>query len=132
MWVTAINDQNTPIEQEPNKWLVNFTAKKEKSEPRAHRTRYSKELHKQAQQALGMIREGKPVMGTRKAVERALAGKPGQLGEGKGKGKGGEGGDGKGGRDGEGEGKGNGGSMSLNKDPVVHVLPPPLLPPKEK
>jgi hypothetical protein len=131
MWVTELDDDNKPKEQETHKWVVNFTAKKEKSEPRAHRTRYSKELHKQAMRALGMIRAGKPVVGTRKAVEKALAGKPGSLGDGTGNGQGEGGADGRGRGEGEG-GRGNGGSASRNEDPVFHILPPPLLPPKPK
>jgi hypothetical protein len=140
MWVTELDEDNKPKEKEANKYLINFSAKKDKWEPRAHSTGYSKKLHEESMKALEMIKAGKPVFGTRKGVEGALQGKQGDAmgtpGQGQGEGEGDGQGNGKGSGQGYGKqgknGQGDGGGMSQNDDPVFHVLPPPLLPPKPK
>jgi hypothetical protein len=83
--------------------------------PRAYRSEYSHEKHEDAQKALGMIMDGKPVAGRRG-------------GEGEGKGKG----DGEGGGKGQGQGNGTGGgSLSNSPEIIFHELPPPKLPEKD-
>lgn len=140
LWVTELDETNKPKEKEPNRWLINFSAKKAKWEPRSHQTEYSRQLHEEAMMALEMIKEGKMVMGTRKGVERAVKGEgegDGKDGFGSGDGNGNGQGTGQGAGRGEGYGKdgsgdGEGGGMSENNDSVFHILPPPMLPPKPR
>ncbi len=88
--------------------------------PRVHVVPYSRELHQQANRALGMLRKGQRVFGNGKDFANARSGK----GKGKGKGKG-RFGDGKRSKD-----KGNPGYSSVAQDPIFHELPPPKMPVK--
>lgn len=140
LWVTELNENNQPKEDKTNKWVVSFSAKKDSIEPRSFRVPYSRQLHKEAAKAQAMLRAGKPVVGTREGIEKALLGEDGKCDKCNGTGKcnggkcdkcGGTGkGDGKGGKGDEEGRKGNAGSMSKNNDSVFHILPPPLLSPK--
>ena len=89
------------------------------SEPRAYRLPYTRELHEQAQEALGTLMGGGGVGGTSEGE-----------GEGEGEGDGDEG-------EGEGEGKEDqgghgGGSLSRNGGIMFHDLPPTKLPNKDQ
>ena len=121
VWVTDMN----PKEKEDDSFFISF-ANEKMYKPRAYRLEYSKELHKDGQEALEMIMGGQAVMGT----NEGLQGK-GEAGEGQGDGQGdgqgeGEGGEG-GGEDGGGEG---GGSLSRNGGISFQRLPPSKLPSK--
>lgn len=88
-------------------WVMDLAG--DGKQPRAYRIDYSREMHEEAQKALGMIRAGKRVVG-------------GRRGDGKGKGKG----------RGSGEGDGNGGgSFSDSPEIIFHELPPSKLPEKD-
>jgi len=125
VWLTELDEEDKPKEEEPNPWILPFVSKQKASEPRAYRLPYSKQLHEQAAQVMQMLRAGKQVVGKR----GDLAGDAGGGGEGEGKGKG----KGKGkGREDKGEGgKGTGeGSLSQDQIFMFYELPPAKLPEK--
>ena len=84
------------------------------SKPRAYRLPYSRELHEQAQEVIGMIMQGQGVGGTNSGI-----------GKGEGKSKNALG------RDGKAKGEENGGSLTRNGGIMFHRLPPPKLPNKD-
>jgi len=89
-------------------------------EPRAYKTKYSREGHEEAQKAIGMIMDGKTVMGSRNGKK----GEGDGSGDGEGKGEGG-------GKKGQGQGNGTGGgSLSNSPEIIFHELPPSKLPEK--
>ena len=93
-------------------WVTDLSG--DGSQPRSYRSEYSRKKHEDAQEALGMIMNGKAVGGRR--------------GEGEG------GGDNKGDGDQKGEGQDGGdgaGSMSNSPEIIFHELPPPKPPKKD-
>lgn len=75
-------------------------------EPRAHKFPYSKQMHKEADRIMQMLKKGEAVVG------QAIKGKPGVRGDGKGK------------------KRGDGGDLSNEQKFEFHKLPPASLPEK--
>ena len=108
VWVRPLNEPKIE-HKEWNDYLLSFYDGK--SEPRAYRIPYSRELHEQTQKAIEAISKGEGVGGTS------------EKGRGKGKKKSG----------GEGSGKAgdSGKSLTNNGGIEFHKLPPPKLPDKD-
>jgi hypothetical protein len=108
IWVTELDDNH---EMKKNQSAV-FTPNRP-DEPRAYKLPYSRKLHEQLTQAMGKLRQGKPVVGRRDGIE-------------------GDGEDGDGdGEEGKEKGKGkNKGSFSKKQKFMFYDLPPPKLPDK--
>lgn len=126
--------------KEPNKitndpgaiflWMIDLHAKsKEAGVPRVHEVPYSKELHQQANKAMGKIGKGGKFFGSKDGGKGGIGD-----GDGDGNGKGGKGGKGKG-KKGQGQNGKNGrggGGMTENADEFnLYELPPPSYPVKE-
>ena len=112
VWDTNLNQNEKKDESGGWRKLFVSVQNYDPREPRAYRIAYSKEDHKEADKALGLIKGGSKVGGGN--------------GKGKGKGKGGKG-------DGDEEGgkkNGGGGSLSRNGGVYFEKLPPPSLPDK--
>jgi len=110
VWATTLSQNE---EGPHSKWWATFLLPFESldiGEPRSYRLPYSKELHENANDALGRIMNGERVGGTNN----------GPMGDGKGNG----------GKEGEGEGEG-GGTFSHSDDISFHDLPAPRLPDKD-
>ena len=111
VWATNLSQkQNDNKDKWWERLLLSFRPS-DLTEPRSYRLPYSKELHEEANDALGRIMKGERVGGTN---------------NGKGKGKG----EGNGNEEGEGEGEG-GGTFSHSDDIGFHDLPAPRLPDKD-
>jgi len=109
LWLKPLSE----TEEEHDDWqdyLLSFYDGK--SQPRAHKLSYSRELHEKTQEAIEMLMGGQGVGGTNE----------GEPGEGEGSEKGAE--------EKTGEGKGKG-SLTRNGEIMFHKLPPPVLPDKE-
>ena len=116
--------QNPEIEKTYDSWddyLISFYDGE--ARPRSYRLPYSRPLHEQAQEAIGMIREGMSVGGTSSGLDGDGDG------EGDGEGEGVAGAQGMGDGQGAGDGEG-GGSLSRNGGIMFHKLPPTVLPDK--
>ena len=111
MWVKPV-ENNEKIHSNFEDYLISFYDGK--SRPRAHRLGYSRELHKQSQDAIMDLMQGKQIGGENNGE--------GEEGEGKGKTS-----------DTDGEGKKNGtgeGSLTRNGGITFYELPPTKLPEK--
>ncbi len=108
VWVRPINEP-TIEHKEWSDYLLSFYDGK--SEPRAYRIPYSRELHEQAQKAIEAISKGEGVGGT----SEEGSGKGKKKSSGKGNGKTGDGGK----------------SLTNNGGIEFHKLPPPKLPDKD-
>lgn len=131
--ISGIVREPEPARDDPGSiylWLVPFDGTSSfnpldysapRGEPRSHKLPYSRSLHKAVDQAMGMIREGKPVV-----LDRG--GKP--RGQGGGEGEPGEGAEGSG--DGTGGGRPGYGYDRDRQDFQVYELPPPRPPVKAR
>ena len=110
MWVKPIENHKKQY-ADLEDYLISFYDGT--SQPRAYRLEYSRELHKQGQDAIMHLMQGKQIGGR-------------NMGEGKGKGKGkGTDMDGSNGQNGNGDG-----SLTRNGDIIFYELPPTKLPEK--
>jgi hypothetical protein len=114
--------KNPDVDNEHDSWedyLLSFYDGD--SQPRAYRMPYTRDLHEQAQEAIGMIRQGKGVGGTREGLE----------GEGEGEGEGTAKSKGAGGSNTGNQNGTDGGSLTRNGGVMFHELPPTKLPDKD-
>lgn len=111
VWATSLSQkQNNNKDKWWERLLLSFEPS-DLTEPRSYRLPYSKELHENANDALGRIMKGERVGGSNN----------GRKGDGEGDGEG----------KGDGEGEGGGGSFSHSDDVSFHDLPPPHVPDKD-
>lgn len=125
IWLTAVDENYSPVKSKVSNWIQPFTSRKQDSEPRTYRVPYSQELHEQMAGAIAAIKKGKTVVGDGEAIGEMG---DGEDGNGKGKGK-------KKGEKGSGtENTPGDGLPSLSNDrrnnPLFYELPPPKLPEK--